>query len=90
MKLADVVPDGEVLVALHPEELGLRILQHSNPPRSVPELRAARLFKPPTTGRNRTFNKRGVGRGLNAKGSFCKTPATCREICPFSVEKLAD
>jgi hypothetical protein len=27
MKLADVVPDGEVLVALHPEELGLRILQ---------------------------------------------------------------
>ncbi len=27
MQLADVVPDGEVLVALHPEELGLRILQ---------------------------------------------------------------
>jgi hypothetical protein len=27
MNLADVVPDGDVLVALQPEELGLRILQ---------------------------------------------------------------
>ncbi len=27
MNLADVVPDGDVLVALEPEELGLRILQ---------------------------------------------------------------
>jgi hypothetical protein len=27
MNLADVVPDGDVLVALKPEELGLRVLQ---------------------------------------------------------------
>jgi hypothetical protein len=27
MNLADIVPDGDVLVALEPEELGLRILQ---------------------------------------------------------------
>ena len=94
MNLADVVPDGDELVALEPKELGLRILQvlatwspHISQIRLGLFLNGGAQTGYSSYSRGDQIgrsNKRGVGVAWKDKGCFCKDPATCREICAFA------
>jgi len=96
MNLADVVPDGDVLVTLEPEGLGLRILQVlATWSPHISQIRLGLFLSGALTGYSSYPRRDEIGQAirvawawLEGQGCFCKTPATCREICAFLVEKL--